>query len=47
MAVAPEDGDLKFQIDFRSVYATVLKQWFHADPKKVLETEFPTLPLLA
>ena len=42
-----DNGDLKFQIDFRSVYATVLKQWFHADPKKVLEAEFPTLPLLA
>jgi uncharacterized protein (DUF1501 family) len=42
-----DSGDLKFQTDFRSIYATVLKQWFHADPKKVLETEFPTLPLLA
>lgn len=42
-----ESGDLKFQTDFRSVYATVLKQWFHADPKQVLDAEFQKLPILA
>ncbi|MBI2301905.1 MAG: DUF1501 domain-containing protein [Armatimonadetes bacterium] len=41
-----ERGDLKFGIDFRSVYATVLKQWLGADPKAVLGREFPLLDLL-
>ncbi len=39
-------GDLRFQIDFRSVYATVLRDWFGADANKILNAEFPTLPLL-
>ena len=42
-----EDGDLKFQIDFRSVYATVLQDWFGADAKQVLGAEFKPLPILA
>jgi uncharacterized protein (DUF1501 family) len=42
-----ESGDLPFKTDFRSVYTTVLEQWFHADPKMVLEGKFPALPLLA
>jgi uncharacterized protein (DUF1501 family) len=42
-----DSGDLQFKTDFRSVYATILKQWFLADPKKVFESEFPTLPILA
>lgn len=33
-------GDLKYQIDFRSVYAGVLEQWLKADSKKVLESSF-------
>ena len=30
-------GDLKYQIDFRSVYAGVLEGWLKADSKKILE----------
>jgi len=40
------DGDMKFQIDFRSVYAAVLQDWFAADAKKVLGTEFKPLPVI-
>lgn len=40
-----ENGDLKYSTDFRSVYATVLDRWFGADPKDVLGTAYPTLPL--
>ncbi len=36
-------GDLKFQIDFRSVYATILRNWLQSDPRQVLGQEFPTL----
>ncbi|MDX2116891.1 MAG: DUF1501 domain-containing protein [Planctomycetota bacterium] len=32
-----DDGDLKFKIDFRSVYAGVLEHWLKADSKVVLE----------
>jgi uncharacterized protein (DUF1501 family) len=42
-----DSGDLRFKTDFRSVYATILKQWFLADPKKVFEAEIPMLPILA
>ena len=42
-----DDGDLKFKTDFRSVYATVLKDWFGADAKKVLGAEFKPLPVIA
>jgi uncharacterized protein (DUF1501 family) len=33
-------GDLKMQVDFRAVYATVLDQWMSADPQAVLREEF-------
>jgi uncharacterized protein (DUF1501 family) len=42
-----DDGDLKYGIDFRSVYATVLNGWFAVDSEPVLSGRFDTLPLLA
>ncbi|MBV8717759.1 MAG: DUF1501 domain-containing protein [Chloroflexi bacterium] len=42
-----DDGDLKFGIDFRSVYATVLDGWFNASSPEVLGGNFPTLNFLA
>lgn len=32
-----DQGDLRMQTDFRSVYASVIKNWLGADPTKVLE----------
>jgi uncharacterized protein (DUF1501 family) len=40
------DGDLKHNIDFRSVYATVLDKWLGADPVKILGSEFERVPFL-
>ena len=43
------DGNLKMQHDFRSIYASVLQQWFGADPtlvNGVLMGEFATLPVV-
>jgi uncharacterized protein (DUF1501 family) len=40
-------GDMKFTTDFRSVYGSVLRQWFGADPKPTLDGEFAELPLIA
>ena len=31
-----DNGDLKFQVDFRTVYSTVLKNWLQSDPKAVI-----------
>jgi len=42
-----EDGDLVHSIDFRRVYATLLKEWFGVAPKRVLGNEFEALPLFA
>ncbi len=42
-----DEGDLKFGTDFRRVYATVLANWFKADPKSILSGEFQPLPCLA
>jgi len=42
-----DHGDLKYNTDFRSVYATMLDKWLHADAQKILGANFKTLPLLA
>ena len=42
-----DNGDLKFSVDFRSVYASVLKDWFEIAPETVLNRKFETLPLIA
>lgn len=31
-----QDGDLKYKVDFKSVYATVLKNWLGADDRTIL-----------
>lgn len=31
-----QDGDLKFNVDFRNVYATVLNKWLKADDQQIL-----------
>jgi hypothetical protein len=38
-------GDLKMTVDFRSVYATVLRDWLNIDPTAILGGSFPTLNL--
>ncbi|MFK7736901.1 MAG: DUF1501 domain-containing protein [Pirellulaceae bacterium] len=45
-----EDGDLKFSIDFRQVYASILQDWLKVDPAEVLQpvdskSIFEPLPL--
>lgn len=38
-----DEGDLKMTTDFRTVYATAMKEWMGlADPSSVLRAEFPT-----
>lgn len=39
-----DDGDLKMTTDFRSVYATMIKEWMaYDDTRSVLKGDFPTL----
>ena len=41
-----DEGDLKFKVDFRTVYAAILADWLRCDPKGVLQGEFKAAPVL-
>jgi uncharacterized protein (DUF1501 family) len=41
-----DQGDLKYNTDFRSVYATVLQNWLETPSKPILGNQFPTFPIL-
>lgn len=41
-----DNGDLKFEIDFRTIYATVLDKWLEVDDKKVLNKSFSQLDFI-
>ena len=34
------EGDLKYKVDFKNVYATVLNKWLNADDKMILGNKF-------
>jgi len=38
-----DNGDLKYEIDFRTIYATILSDWLKADDTKILNQSFDTL----
>jgi uncharacterized protein (DUF1501 family) len=42
-----DNGDLKFNTDFRSVYGTVLDRWLNAPSQLVLGRKFSSLPFIA
>jgi uncharacterized protein (DUF1501 family) len=39
-------GDLRHNIDFRSVYSTVLGNWLEVDPVPLIGEHWPLLPVL-
>jgi uncharacterized protein (DUF1501 family) len=41
-----DQGDLKYLIDFRSVYASVLQNWLETPSKPILGDQFPTLSIV-
>ena len=41
-----EDGDLIHQMDFRSVYSTIMNKWLNVDAGKILDKSFPQLDFL-
>lgn len=43
-----DEGDLKMTADFRSVYATMVREWMgYEDTKTILQGDFPTLGVFA
>ncbi|QES90351.1 DUF1501 domain-containing protein [Rhizosphaericola mali] len=38
-----DNGDLKYQVDFKEVYATILNNWLGADDRKILGTQYKYL----
>ncbi len=40
------EGDLKYNVDFRSVYATALERWLKVSSATVLGRKFPILPMV-
>ncbi len=40
------EANLKFSIDFRSVYSTVIERWFQADSKPILGAAYPTIDVV-
>jgi len=42
-----DDGDLKYAIDFRRVYATLLDRWLGCDSRRVLGEKFEPIDLVA
>lgn len=42
-----EDGDVKFKIDFRQVYASVIEQWFVGNSAPILGASYPSLKLFS
>jgi uncharacterized protein (DUF1501 family) len=48
-SLAPQDlfqGDLKYRVDFRSIYAGVLDQWLKTDSAAILGRRFPAIDLV-
>ena len=41
-----DEGDLKYKIDFKNVYATVLKNWLGADAEKILGAKYNSLQFI-
>ncbi|MER3465460.1 MAG: twin-arginine translocation pathway signal, partial [Chitinophagaceae bacterium] len=38
-----DEGDLKYKVDFKNVYATVLNKWLGADDQKILNKKYDYL----
>lgn len=38
-----DEGDLRYKVDFKNVYATILKKWLKADEQAILKGRYETL----
>jgi uncharacterized protein (DUF1501 family) len=41
-----DDGDLKYKVDFKHVYATILKNWLGADDQVILKNRYDLMGLI-
>jgi len=41
-----DDGDLKYKVDFKNVYATILDKWLGADDEKILGKKYELLKFI-
>lgn len=41
------DGDLKYAVDFRQIYASILEQWFQSSSIRILGNEWDALPIFS
>ncbi len=41
-----DDGDIPFEVDFRSIYAAILREWLQADDAKILQRSFERIRIL-
>jgi uncharacterized protein (DUF1501 family) len=41
-----DSGNLKYTVDFRSVYQTLIRDWLQGDASSVLGATYPELPLI-
>lgn len=39
------EGDVPYEIDFRSVYSSLLRQWLNVEPSQILQKSYPELSL--
>src|SRR5579871_1812887 len=46
LATDPDNENLKFTTDFRSVYSSVLAHWMGADPTAAVLGALPTIPFV-
>jgi uncharacterized protein (DUF1501 family) len=42
-----DQGDLKYQIDYRRVYSDLLKNWLGVAPSEILDGQFESLDLFS
>jgi len=40
------NGDVKYEIDFRAIYATILKKWLKVDASRILNSSFNSLDFI-
>jgi uncharacterized protein (DUF1501 family) len=41
-----DEGDLKYKVDFKNVYATVLQKWLNTDDKEILGSDYNKLSFI-
>ena len=41
-----DNGDLKYKVDFRNIYATILNKWLYVDDKRILDKSFNSMDFI-